>query len=141
MQISFKQSLTSSGFPWITSVSYSIPEYLPKLLKYASDHPEKKFMRKSKRHGNNRKVTPDEFANVDESSFIEEIIGPPFVINGHKFDLSLHVIITSVDPLRYFFLNIQKSILNLSLGSMFKMDSWSALCTQTERMCSSLQQL
>ena len=40
--------------------------------------------------------------NVDELSVISRYISNPLLINGHKFDLRIYVIITSYEPLRIY---------------------------------------
>ena len=40
--------------------------------------------------------------NVDELSVISRYVTNPLLINGHKFDLRIYVLITCCDPLRIF---------------------------------------
>ena len=40
--------------------------------------------------------------NVDETSVISLYIGNPLLINSHKFDLRIYVIVTSYEPLRVY---------------------------------------
>jgi hypothetical protein len=41
-------------------------------------------------------------ANMAEPSIVSRYISSPLLINGHKFDLRIYVVLTSVDPLRIY---------------------------------------
>ena len=40
--------------------------------------------------------------NVEELSIISRYISNPLLINGHKFDLRIYVVVTSYEPLRVY---------------------------------------
>ncbi|CRK90326.1 CLUMA_CG004034, isoform B, partial [Clunio marinus] len=90
-------------------------KYVPKaftdieeLTEYANKHPEKRFVEKFKanRGVSLKKVSEMNLTdtnNIYEDYFAQEYVEDPFLINGHKFDLNIFVVITSVDPLRVYY--------------------------------------
>lgn len=47
-------------------------------------------------------ITSVEELNVDETSIISRYVTNPLLINGHKFDLRIYVVVTSYEPLRVY---------------------------------------
>lgn len=95
-------------------------KYIPKgflnavdaMQEYTDHHiinkkPAKRYVRKSKANGDIQIMNVFEmnFENKDEFSgyFAQEYIENPLLIDGHKFEFSVDVLITSVNPLRVYY--------------------------------------
>ncbi|XP_070504061.1 probable tubulin polyglutamylase ttll-15 [Chironomus tepperi] len=76
---------------------------------YAAQHPEKRFVLKLKSNRGVKLVSPSEMNFTDTSSledyFAQEYLEDPLLWNGYKFDFSIFVVITSVNPLRFYYYN------------------------------------
>lgn len=88
--------------------------YVPKAFlksencqKYAAQHPEKLFVMKLKSNRGVKLVKPNEMNFTISSSlenyFAQEFIDKPLLWDGYKFDFSIFVVITSVNPLRLYY--------------------------------------
>ena len=77
-----------------------MPENLGSLRAYSASNPHKKFISKNNLHSSIKMVRPEEFSEVPGNSIVQELIENPLLIKGHKFDITLPVIITSIEPLR-----------------------------------------
>ncbi|KAG5669196.1 hypothetical protein PVAND_017089 [Polypedilum vanderplanki] len=76
---------------------------------YAKIHPEKRFVIKLKGNRGVKLTKPEDMnftrtASLDDY-FAQEFIEDPLLWNGHKFDFSIFVVITSVNPLRFYYYN------------------------------------
>lgn len=88
-------------------------KYVPKaftnikmLKEYAAQHPEKRFVIKSKANrGVELKIVSE--MNFDDKTaygyFAQEFIENPLLFNGHKFDFAVYVVVTSIQPLRVYY--------------------------------------
>ena len=78
-----------------------------KVVKYAAENPDKLFMMKLKSNRGVKLVKPELMNFTATASikdyFAQEFIKNPLLWNGHKFDFSIFVAITSVDPLRLYY--------------------------------------
>lgn len=89
-------------------------KYVPKaflkaenVVKYAAENPAKLFVMKLKSNRGVKLVKPENMnftatASIDDY-FAQEFIQNPLLWNGYKFDFSIFVVITSVDPLRLYY--------------------------------------
>ena len=65
-------------------------------------NPHKKFVQKSNNH---RGIKVERVENLDLSqnnSFVQEYINNPLLVDGHKFDIGVYTMLTSVNPLRIY---------------------------------------
>ena len=102
--------LTSKSILGTTTNSKYIPKAFTNsqdLRKYAEKYPEKRFVQKFK---NNRgvglkKASEMNFtvSKTNQDYFGQEFIENPLLFDGHKFDLGVYVVITSVNPLRFYY--------------------------------------
>ena len=91
-------------------------KYIPKaftssddLQKYAEKYPDKRFVQKfySNRGVELKKASEMNFTeSFDDGNFFgQEFIENPLLFEGHKFDFGVYVVITSVNPLRFYYYN------------------------------------
>lgn len=105
-------ALASKSFLATTTDSKYIPKAFTnsdKLKDYAKQYPEKRFVqkRKSNRGVELKKASEMNFVEtkVYSSYFAQEFIENPLLFEGHKFDIGVFVVITSVNPLRVYYFN------------------------------------
>lgn len=82
--------------------AFKIPEDKEKFLQYSSANPDSVYVLKDNQH---RGVTIKDVKNIDfdkVGNFIQEYVTNPFLVDGHKFDIGVYTVITSVDPLRVY---------------------------------------
>ncbi|KAF7283992.1 hypothetical protein GWI33_022809 [Rhynchophorus ferrugineus] len=102
--ITNKVELATTSLKYIPP-AFKLPEDKTKLLEYNKKHPNKTFVQKNNDH---RNIKIEKIENIDlnkPGTFIQEYIDKPLLVNGHKFDVGIYTIITSVDPLRVYIYN------------------------------------
>jgi hypothetical protein len=106
-------------FPWSKMLSSKSvfgtsteSKYVPRaftdieeLRAYAKANPKKKFLKKSKTRGGVRFQDLKKLTSLDKHDdfFIQEAVENPLLFDGHKFEFSIFVLISSVDPLRLYY--------------------------------------
>lgn len=103
-------ALVSKSVLGTTSNSKYIPKAFTNsrdLQKYAEKNPEKRFVQKLK--GNRgvhlKKASEMNFtvSATNDQYFGQEFVENPLLFDGHKFDFGVYVVITSVNPLRFYY--------------------------------------
>lgn len=82
--------------------AFKLPENKAEFLEYAGKHKNAVFLEK---HNQHRGVILKNVSDIDVSSgesFVQEYIQKPFLVDGHKFDIGVYVVLTSVNPLRVY---------------------------------------
>ncbi|XP_053608803.1 probable tubulin polyglutamylase ttll-15 [Plodia interpunctella] len=82
--------------------AFKLPKNKEDFIKYANENKNALFLEK---HNNHRGVFLKNVTEIDlESgkSFVQEYIQTPFLVDGHKFDIGVYVVLTSVNPLRVY---------------------------------------
>lgn len=101
--ITNKVSLATTDLKHVPK-AFHLPKDKDTFLKYSNDHPEKLWVKKSNDH---RGIRVEDLSNIDlttEGTFVQEFIHNPLLIDGKKFDIGIYVVMTSVEPLRVYFL-------------------------------------
>lgn len=102
--ITNKVDLATTNLKYIPK-SFKLPTDKDSLIAYAKTHPNKLFVQKQNQH---RKIfikSLEEIDFEDNNTFVQEFIQNPLLVDGHKFDIGVYTIITSVDPLRVYIYN------------------------------------
>ncbi len=83
-------------------MAFELPAERQEALDYAKQYPDKLFVQKSNAH---RGISVQKMGDFNLSAagrFVQEFISDPFLVDGHKFDIGVYTVITSVDPLRVY---------------------------------------
>ncbi|XP_014212428.1 tubulin polyglutamylase TTLL6 [Copidosoma floridanum] len=83
-------------------VAFKVPEDREALLRYAKEHPNKRFVQKSNAHRGIKIKRVEELNLTAAGSFVQEFVEKPFLVDGYKFDVGIYTVITSVDPSRIY---------------------------------------
>lgn len=74
-------------------------------LLQAKLNPNATFIQKNNNHRGISVKKYDEMDFVNSDSFIQEYIANPLLVDGHKFDIGVYTILTSINPLRVYIYN------------------------------------
>lgn len=97
--ITNKVDLATSESEYIPK-AFKLPKNKDEFLEYASINKDALFLEKHNQHRgiSLKNVTEIDFESGE--SFVQEFVQKPFLVDGHKFDIGVYVVITSVNPLR-----------------------------------------
>ncbi|XP_059046676.1 probable tubulin polyglutamylase ttll-15 [Achroia grisella] len=99
--ITNKVDLATSKSNYIPK-AFKLPQNKNEFIKYASENKNALFLEK---HNQHRGVVLKNVTEIDLSSgesFVQEYVQKPFLVDGHRFDIGVYVVLTSVDPLRVY---------------------------------------
>lgn len=96
-----KVDLCTTRLPFLPR-AFRLPDQQDEFLEYASANPEALFVQKHNEHRHIKVRAPNEIIFNTNDSFVQEFIQKPFLVDGHKFDIGVYVVITSINPLRVY---------------------------------------
>ncbi|XP_077297867.1 tubulin tyrosine ligase-like 15 [Arctopsyche grandis] len=99
--ITNKVDFATSGSKFIPK-AFKIPEDSEEFKKYAKSKPEALFVVKDNQHRGVQLKNVSEINLETQGNFVQEYMKNPFLVDGHKFDIGVYTILTSVDPLRVY---------------------------------------
>lgn len=99
--ITNKVDLSTTKLKYIPS-AFKLPNDQNEFKIYANENPEKRFVVKHHQHRKIKIQRVDEINVNDNLTFVQEFIENPLLVDGHKFDIGVYTIITSIDPLRLY---------------------------------------
>jgi tubulin monoglycylase TTLL15 len=82
--------------------AFKLPLQKDEFKEYAEKNPQKSFVVKHHQHRHIKIKKIDEINLNDNMTFIQEFIENPLLVDGHKFDIGVYTVITSIDPLRVY---------------------------------------
>ncbi|KAJ0176252.1 hypothetical protein K1T71_008426 [Dendrolimus kikuchii] len=97
--ITSKVDLATSESKYIPK-AFKLPKNKDEFLEYASRNKDAWFLEKNNQHRGVYLRNVTEIDSESGESFVQEFVQKPFLVDGHKFDIGIYVVITSVNPLR-----------------------------------------
>ncbi|XP_034662980.1 probable tubulin polyglutamylase ttll-15 [Drosophila subobscura] len=94
-----KVDLCTTSLPFLPR-AFRLPAQRADFLSYAHAHPDVLFVEKHNEHRHIKVRIPSDIDLLSNDSFVQEFIQKPFLVDGHKFDIGVYVVITEINPLR-----------------------------------------
>ncbi|CAH0686400.1 unnamed protein product [Spodoptera exigua] len=99
--ITCKVELATSKSEFIPK-AFRLPKEKAEFLKYAEKNKDALFVQKHNMHRNVYLKKVSEIDLTNETTFVQEFVQRPFLVDGHKFDIGVYVVLESVNPLRVY---------------------------------------
>lgn len=99
--ITNKVDLSTSHLPFLPK-AFKLPSEKKQFLENILDNPNTLFVQKHNEHRFIEIKEPQDINLDSNSSFVQEFIQNPFLVDGYKFDIGVYVLVTSIDPLRVY---------------------------------------
>ncbi|XP_033241832.1 probable tubulin polyglutamylase ttll-15 [Drosophila pseudoobscura] len=98
-----KVDLCTTSLPFLPR-AFRLPTQRVDFLEYAHAHPDPDalFVEKHNEHRHIKVRKPSDIDLWSNDSFVQEFIPKPFLVDGHKFDIGVYVVITEINPLRVY---------------------------------------
>eukprot|EP00095_Tigriopus_kingsejongensis_P000684 snap_masked-scaffold340_size202118-processed-gene-1.17 protein:Tk00684 transcript:snap_masked-scaffold340_size202118-processed-gene-1.17-mRNA-1 annotation:"hypothetical protein AND_000720" len=95
--VTMKALLGQSKWPFLLK-SFYLPSQVQDLQAFRAQNPAARLLSKSPQHGQIRMFD----GTVTQTRVVQELLEKPMLIDGHKFDVTMYVLVSSVDPLRVY---------------------------------------
>lgn len=102
--ITNKVDLATSDLKYIPP-AFKLPQDKAKLMEYSEKRQNVSFVQKNNDHRNIKVKKINEIDLDSAGTFVQEFVDKPLLVSGHKFDIGIYTIITSIDPLRIYIYN------------------------------------
>lgn len=99
--ISSKVVLATTNSKYIPK-AFKLPKDKEEFLKYANENKNALFVQKSSTHRNVYIKNVSDIDMTSDKTFVQEYVQKPFLVDGHKFDIGVYVVLKSVNPLRVY---------------------------------------
>ncbi|XP_047028127.1 probable tubulin polyglutamylase ttll-15 [Helicoverpa zea] len=99
--ITSKVDLATSDSKYIPK-AFRLPKNKNEFLKYAEQNKDAMFVQKYNTHRHVYLKNVSEIDMTSGKSFVQEYVRNPFLVDGHRFDIGVYVVLKSVNPLRVY---------------------------------------
>lgn len=99
--ITNKVDLATTKMKYVPN-AFKLPKDRDEFKEYAERNTDKSFVVKHHQHRHIKIKKMSEIDLNDNLTFVQEFIENPLLVDGHKFDIGVYTIITSIDPLRVY---------------------------------------
>ena len=96
-----KVNLATSKMKFIPK-AFRLPSEVEHFKSFSKSHPDMMWVQKNNNHRGIQIKKATELDMTKQGSFIQQYVDKPFLIDGHKFDIGIYTILTSINPLRVY---------------------------------------